>query len=183
MSRFTDKNENSIFGVEFSSITIKVRNKIYKIQIWDTAGQERYRSITRAYFKGSACAILVYNINDRKSFENITNRWINDYLDSVNNKAISMVLVGNKFDLKGKREVTYEEGKLLANKYGIQFYEISCQTGENINEILLNSVNEIATKIEKGIYELNSKSCDKSENEIIIDMNKEEKKKSGCIIL
>lgn len=150
--------------------------KKYQIQIWDTTGTERWRSISISHYKGSDCAIFVYNINDRKSFDNIQ-IWIKTYQDLINNKEISMVLVGNKFELVGKREVTCEEGKLLANKYGIQFYEISCQTGENINEIFLNSVNEIATKIENGIYDLNGKICNKRENEIFIKKNE-----SGCII-
>ena len=176
-----NKNEEITIGLEYSSISIIVRKKIYKIQIWDTAGQERFRSILKAYYKGSDCAIFVYNINDRKSFENIQ-IYIKECQDLSNNKEISMVLVGNKFELVEKREVTCEEGKLLANKYGIQFYEISCQTDENINEIFLNSVNEIATKIENGIYDLNGKICNKRENEII-DKVEEKKNKSGCIIL
>ena len=62
-------------GVEFGAKNIEINNKIYRIQIWDTSGQENFRSITRAYYKNSSCAILVYNITNRDSFDNITN-WI-----------------------------------------------------------------------------------------------------------
>ena len=167
--KFIKNNNNNII----------VRKKIYKIQIWDTTGAERFRSFLFFHYKGSDVAIFVYNINDRKSFENIQIK-IKECQDLINNKEISRVLVGNKFELVENREVTCEEGKLLANKYGIQFYEISCQTGENINEIFYNSINEIATKIEKGIYNLNGKIYNKREN---INKVEEKKNESGCIIL
>ena len=66
-------------GVEFGAKNIEINNKKYRLQIWDTAGQENYRSITRAYYKNSVCAILVYDITNRDSFEHISS-WIDDCL-------------------------------------------------------------------------------------------------------
>ena len=65
-------------GVEFNSSEITVDNEIYRIHIWDTAGQENFRAITRSYYKNSTCALLVYEIDSRASFENIIE--INFYL-------------------------------------------------------------------------------------------------------
>ena len=62
-------------GVEFGSNNVSIDDKIYRIQIWDTAGQENFRSITRAYYKNSACALIVYDIARKASFESISN-WI-----------------------------------------------------------------------------------------------------------
>ena len=60
-------------GVEFGSNNIIVDNNIFRVQIWDTAGQENFRSITRSYYKNSACALIVYDITRRQSFENSLN--------------------------------------------------------------------------------------------------------------
>jgi Ras-related protein Rab-2A len=59
---------NTTIGVEFGSTNIEINKKIFRIQIWDTAGQENFRSITRAYYKNSVCALIVYDIANRSSF-------------------------------------------------------------------------------------------------------------------
>ena len=154
--QFETENEITIVP-EFGLKNIEIRNKIYRIQIWDTTGQENFRSITRIYYKNFACAIIVYDITNRKSFNNIMN-----YIEDCKNyapKTISMTLVGNFCDLNYKRQVSILEGQKLADKLGIQFYEVSTKTGENIDEMLYNSVNEIARKIDEGYYDLNNDSC------------------------
>ena len=70
-----------------------------------------------------------------------------------------MILVGNKSDLEDKREVTKEEGKELADKYGLEFYETSAKTGENVEELFYNSAEEIAKKISQGYYDLENEAC------------------------
>ena len=96
-------------GVEFGSNNIQIDDKIFRIQIWDTAGQENFRSITRAYYKNSACALIVYDISRKASFDSIST-WIEDCKNS-SPKSVFMVLVGNKCDLEKEREVTKEEGR------------------------------------------------------------------------
>ena len=139
-------------GVEFGAKNIKIRDKIYRIQIWDTAGTESFRSVTRGYYKSSACALLVYDIANRESFNNIET-WIED-CKNQSPKTIYFVLVGNKSDLEDKRKVNTEEGQQLADKYGIPFYEASAKTGKNVEEIFYNSADEIAKKIEQNYYDL-----------------------------
>ena len=96
-------------GVEFGAKNIQLNDKIYRIQIWDTAGQENFRSITRAYYKNSVCALVVYDISNKESFNNISS-WVED-CKNQSPKTIFMVLVGNKSDLEDKRQVTKEEGE------------------------------------------------------------------------
>ena len=136
---------------------VEIRNKAYRIQIWDTAGQENFRSITRAYYKNSVCALVVYDISSRDSFNNVST-WIED-CKNQSPKTIFMVLVGNKSDLADRRQVNTEEGQELADKYGMQFYETSAKTGENVDTIFLNSADEIAKKIDQGYYDLENDSC------------------------
>ena len=120
-------------GVEIRVKDVQIRNKTYRIQIWDTAGQENFRSITRAYYKNSVCALVVYDISSRDSFNNVST-WIED-CKNQSPKTIFMVLVGNKSDLNDKRQVNTEEGQELADKYGLQFYETSAKTGDNVEAI------------------------------------------------
>ena len=144
-------------GVEFGAKNIEIDSKMFRIQIWDTAGQENFRSITRAYYKNSVCALVVYDISSRDSFNNVMS-WIGDCRNQ-SPKTIFIVLVGNKCDLEDKRQVTYEEGKELADKNELLFFESSAKDGINVDDIFINSAKEISKKIEQGYYDLESDSC------------------------
>jgi Ras-related protein Rab-2A len=144
-------------GVEFGAKNVNIRNKIYRVQIWDTAGQENFRSITRAYYKNSVCALVVYDISSRDSFNNVST-WIED-CKNQSPKTIFMVLVGNKSDLEDRRQVSTEEGQELADKYGILFYETSAKDGTNVSEIFQDSAEKIAKNIEQGYYDLENENC------------------------
>ena len=65
-------------GIDFKIRTIELDSKKIKLQIWDTAGQERFRTITTAYYRGAMGIMLVYDITNEKSFENIKNWWVAD---------------------------------------------------------------------------------------------------------
>jgi small GTP-binding protein len=144
-------------GVEFGAKNIEISNKIFRIQIWDTAGQESFRSITRAYYKNSVCAMVVYDITSRDSFNNVMS-WIED-CKNQSPKTIFMILVGNKCDLEDKRQVSYEEGQDLAEKNELLFFETSAKDGINVEELFVNSAKEISKKIEQGYYDLENDSC------------------------
>jgi len=144
-------------GVEFGAKNVNIRNKIYRIQIWDTAGQENFRSITRAYYKNSVCALVVYDISNRDSFNNVST-WIED-CKNQSPKTIFMVLVGNKSDLEDRRQVSTEEGQELADKFGILFYETSAKEGTNVEEIFNDSADKIAKNIEQNYYDLENENC------------------------
>ena len=154
--KFNDEFQTTI-GVEFGAKNIKIEDKIFRIQIWDTAGQETFRSITRAYYKNSVCACVVYDITNRNSFNNIKS-WIED-CKKQSPKTVFMVLIGNKLDLEDRREVTYDEGAIYAQKNGMQFLETSAKTGKNIEEIFTNSSYEIAKRINNGFYDLSTENC------------------------
>ena len=139
-------------GVEFGAKNLNLSNKVFRLQIWDTAGQENYRSITRAYYKNSVCALLVYDISNRETFEHITN-WVED-CKAQSPKTVFMVLVGNKSDLKDKRQVTIEEGQKMAKDNNMMFFETSAKTGDNVEKIFVDSAKEIQKKINQGYYDL-----------------------------
>ena len=174
-------------GVEFGAKNLNIREKNYRIQIWDTAGQENFRSITRAYYKNSVCALVVYDITNRDSFANVST-WIED-CKNQSPKTIYMILVGNKSDLEDKRQVSQEEGQELAEKYGLEFYETSAKTGSNVDEVFFKSADEIAHKIDQGYYDLDNEACGIKEGiskrrgdikQIHSEINNNGKKKKCC---
>ena len=170
-------------GVEFGAKNIKIDNKSFRIQIWDTAGQENFRSITRAYYKNSCCALVVYDISNRESFDHISN-WIED-CKNQSPKTIFMCLVGNKCDLNEKRQVSIEEGREFAEKNGMIFFETSAKTGQNVEEDFKQSATLIAKKIKENYYDLENDSCgikkgDVENNVVLGNSQKKENEKKGC---
>jgi len=143
-----DAKSKATVGVEFGVKNFKIENNIVKVQIWDTAGEERYRSITNAYYKGAKGSLLVYDITNKKSFENVE-KWISD-LKANADEDISMILLGNKTDLEDKRVVTTEEGKNKAEFYNLTFMETSALNGNNIQE----AFNELIMDVYKRNHEL-----------------------------
>lgn len=159
-------------GVEFGARNIQINNIVYRAQIWDTAGQERFRSITRAYYKNSVCALVVYDITNRESFMNVQ-KWIDD-LKAQAYQGIMLILVGNKRDKETEREVEFSEGEGFAKEVGIPFYETSALTGEGITNVFEESVNIIAKRISDKEYDLSTEACG-----IKIGLNPNDKNKSN----
>ena len=90
-------------GIDFKIRTIELDGKKIKLQIWDTAGQERFRTITTAYYRGAMGIMLVYDITNEKSFENIKN-WIRNIEEHASADVEKMIL-GNKCDMNDRRQV------------------------------------------------------------------------------
>ena len=152
-----NEDYQATIGVEFGAKNLEINNEKYRIQIWDTAGQENFKSITRAYYKNSVCAIIVYDITNRESFNNI-NTWIDD-CKSQSPKTVFFVLVGNKIDLENERKVDYNEGLNFAKENQMFFFECSAKTGKNVEDIFYKSAKIISEKIKEGIYDLENDSC------------------------
>ena len=178
-NKFTEDYEATI-GVEFGVKNLQIDNKIYRIQIWDTAGQENFRSITRAYYKNCVCAMVVYDITKRTSFNNVQN-WLQDVI-TQSPKTVLIILIGNKIDLEDKREVIFDEGNEYAIKHGIMFMETSAKTGEGVEEAFRKSVQEIENKIKENYYDLNSETCGikKGKTNNISISSEKKKEKRGC---
>ena len=179
-NKFTEEYQTTI-GVEFGAKNIHLNDQTYRIQIWDTAGQENFRSITRAYYKNCVCAMIVYDITCRESFEHIQN-WLQDIRDQ-SPKTVLIVLIGNKIDLEDKRIISYDEGKDFASKNDLLFMETSAKTGERVDEIFEISAKEIDKKMRENYYDLKSETCGIKEgknNNINLNTEKSKDKKGCC---
>ena len=125
-------------GFEFSSFFIKIEDLIIKLQIWDTCGQEVYRSVIKSFYRYSSLAILVYSIENKKSFENL-GLWLNE-IRTEGNTDINIFLIGNKVDLEDKREVQKELAQSFMNNNHIKlFLETSAKTGFNAENVFIEA--------------------------------------------
>ena len=139
----------STIGVEFYTKKILIGDKNIMIQLWDTAGQERFRCITSNYYKGCDGILLVYDITDQYSFENITG-WLNE-ISFNTNYSIPILLIGNKSDLESNRIINTDQANELANKFNIKFIEMSARTNTNITPGINNFIEQIYYCNEKNI--------------------------------
>jgi len=111
----------------FEGLESKVR-----MIIWDLAGQEQFMRVRQMYLSNAEAGFIVYDVTRRETFEHIKH-WKKE-LDTAHLKGISLILVGNKIDLKEQREVTEFEGRNLAEELKISYIETSAKTGDNIEE-------------------------------------------------
>ena len=117
------------YGYEFNIYIIKINEIIIKFQIWDMSGADNYRISLLHLYRNATLGILVYSVCSRESFNNLEN-WIIQLKDKAPTSKIN--LLGNKCDEKEKREVSYEEGKEICEKYNLEYFmEISAKYNFN----------------------------------------------------
>lgn len=124
-------NQSSTIGSAYFSQIFEYEGNSYDINIWDTAGQEQFHSLAPVYCQGSSAGLIVYDILNRDSFNEIQG-----YIDLISNvpKATYMI-VGNKIDLKEKRAVSFEEASDLARRKSVPYFEVSAVTGQHIDDM------------------------------------------------
>ena len=135
LMRFT---ENTFQEIHMSTIGLDYRfkkmplddTKEATVQIWDTAGQDRFRAITKNYYKGAHGIILIYDVTNQKSFDNVKN-WVSQIRENASEKAI-IYIVGNKIDDSQHRVVSKEQGEGISNEFQLKFFEASAKEDINI---------------------------------------------------
>jgi small GTP-binding protein len=140
-------NTITTLGVDVEKTLVFINNKPFKIEVWDTAGQERLRSIPRQYYSKGDGFILMFDVTSKGSFTDVTS-WIRDIRENNNaGTEIKILLIGNKVDNLGKREVSRDEAESLAKEHRLNYGEISCKSGLNIRESMMNLIIEAYTKM------------------------------------
>ena len=141
----------------------------------DTAGQEYFNAINEYYYKQADCCLLVYDISNKKSFERVKTYYI-PKIKEYSGNIIKVILLGNKTDLKNKRQVTDLEGADLAKKNSFVFMESSCVNNYNVLDAFTTLVEMTNNELKKDITTHNNISLNQKEliNNISI------KKKCKC---
>merc|ERR1719266_391562 len=116
-----------------------------KLQIWDTAGQERFRTITSSYYRGAHGIIVVYDVTDKESFNNVKH-WVQE-IEKYAADGVNKLLVGNKCDFSSKKVVSYDEAKELADSMDIQFLETSAKNAHNVEQAFLSMASDIKQRV------------------------------------
>ena len=129
INRFNNKqfmdNDLCTYTSSFITRAIEVNGQNKNLDVWDTAGQEKFRSVGKLFVKNAQIIILVYDTTSKKSFEDL-NFW-NDFIQKELGQKITLGLAGNKTDLFTKEEVTKDEGKEYAKKWGAVFSLLSAK--------------------------------------------------------
>lgn len=129
-----DAHYAATVGIDFLSKTMYIQDTTIRLQLWDTAGQERFRSLIPSYIRDSNVAVVVYDISNRESFENV-DTWIN-YVKQERGGDVIIVLVGNKNDLDNDRKVTLQEGEDAAQRLNCNlFMETSSKNGFGVKPL------------------------------------------------
>lgn len=145
-------------GATYSTkkLFIESKNKTISFEIWDTAGQEKYRSLTKMFYKDSSIVIMVYDITNEDSFNDIKSYWLDEVINNSNENVI-MAIVGNKSDLIENEKVKEEDVKNFANEKGIHFAVISAKMKNGIDDLFKDIGNKYydSLKITDDSEELN----------------------------
>ena len=132
----------STIGLDYRFKKMTLENQeVATVQIWDTAGQDRFRAITKNYYKGAHGILLIYDVTNQKSFDNVKN-WVGQIRENASEKAI-IYIVGNKVDDTAHRVVSKEQGEETAKEFNLKFYEASAKEDINIAPTFQALVNDI----------------------------------------
>ena len=121
-----------------------VNNKIVKVQIWDTAGQERYRSITNAYYRGAEAIVIVFDLNNKDSFNHI-NAWM-DEISKYIGPSVYKLILANKCDSIDSRQVSAEQITDFEKKNNLKVFEVSAKAATNVDEAFKHIVESLIYK-------------------------------------
>ena len=144
------KSTVSTIGVDLQSKIIDINGKKVKYLIWDTAGEDRMKTMTYSYYRGCHVILIVYDVTERKSFQNVTT-WV-ECIDKFAKSNVLRILVGNKTDLEDKRVVTKKKRKKLAEAHGLKYYEISALKITGLHEMFEDIAKEYVEIYEQKAY-------------------------------
>lgn len=164
-------------AVGYSSKKLNYDNKKIKLNVWDLSGDNRFRTILKTYLKHVRAVIIVYDVTNINSFNNVK-QWI-ELVKSVQTNNVNFVLLANKIDKKEKRVVNVDMGIRYALKNNMMYLDVSAKIGKTMN--FLNMLTEVL--MEKHCIESNfNNSCKNVKINTMVQKNNEklqiEEKKS-----
>ena len=158
----------STIGIDFEIKQVNVEGKVIKLQIWDTAGQERFHTITTSYYRGTHGIVLVYDVANAKSFENVS-FWLRN-IKEHGPSEVEILVMANSGNNEAKRIVSYEQGKRFAEDEGLMFVEVNPRSNDTVDQGFNILVEKLVKKAIVKEQELEETATD------------EQTKKESCII-
>ncbi|KAF7721870.1 hypothetical protein EC973_003987 [Apophysomyces ossiformis] len=142
MNQYVNKKFSSQYkatiGADFLTKEVMVDDKLVTMQIWDTAGQERFQSLGVAFYRGADCCVLVYDVNNNKSYESL-GQWHDEFLVQASPRDpdnFPFVVLGNKIDVdESKRMVSQKRAMSFCQAKGnIPYFETSAKEAINVEQ-------------------------------------------------
>ena len=162
-------------GFEFYTFKVRIKETDIRLQIWDTCGQENYRSLIQGFYRNSSLAILVYAIDNAKSFENLE-LWLND-IKMNSNPNIRIFFFFFKKDLEENREVHTDDAETFSQEHNLNlFLESSAKTGVNTEKMFVEAAHILFEDSQKLKMDIDRDS-NLGQNQIITEDNTDEPKK------
>jgi Ras-related protein Rab-7A len=125
-------------GADFLTKEVLVDDRLVTMQLWDTAGQERFQSLGVAFYRGADCCVLVYDVNNSKSFDTLDS-WRDEFLvqaSPMDPESFPFVVIGNKIDVEeSKRMISSKRAMTFCqSKGGIPYFETSAKEAINVEQ-------------------------------------------------
>jgi small GTP-binding protein len=168
---YNEMDENYNYSITKEKIKKKVerKNKIIELDIWDTVGQEKYRSANKIFMKSTEIALLIYDITNRKSFEDLE-FWYNEVIENCNNTIVVIAIAANKSDLYEQQVVDFSETLEFGKNKNINIIkETNSFDFENINDLFNEILLEYVDKKYSDDHEINEN--DYKEDDKLINEN------------
>ena len=173
------ENPASTCGGSYSAKQLKINNKIIQIDLWDTAGQERFRSLGKHFYKDAYIVILVYDITNRKSFDELKEVWYPS-LKEFGEKYSVLGVVGNKCDLYENEEVKEAEAREYSQQIGATYMLVSAKSGDNINLLFDTLIKQyLGPAFAEQLKEIKKEKGETGKQLTKKDAKKKSKKKGG----
>ena len=164
-----DENYNYSITKEKIKKKVEIKNKIIVLDIWDTVGQEKYRSANKIFMKSTEIALLIYDITNRKSFEDLE-FWYNEVIENCNNTIVVIAIAANKSDLYEQQVVDFSEALEFGKNKNINIIkETNSFDFENINDLFNEILLEYVDKKYSDDHEINEN--DYKEDDKLINEN------------
>jgi len=128
-----DSKYKKTIGVAHALQRLVIDDNEVTLTIWDTGGQELFDCVRPQYYRGASGGLVIYDVTNKESFEHL-DKWFNDLQNQCS--GISIILIGNKTDLVADRVISTEEGEQYALQKGVNFFETSAKTGENVVDVM-----------------------------------------------
>jgi len=163
-------------GLDYYTKQEMINDITVLVKLWDTAGQERFKALTPNYFRNAEGVVLAYDVTNSESFDNLK-FWINSIKSNLGEKNIfiPIIIIGNKIDMEGMRDITKEDASKFAKENNYKYFETSAKTGQGVDEAIRDLVKQILENSDKN------DSAKGERKSVKIEENKgNTEKKKGC---